>query len=208
MVGATVVLANATAVNCSEKENSDLFWALRGAGSSFGVVTSYLFNTFAAPSQVTTFTVNLPWSSGDSCASGWSALQDYLLSGGMPAEMNMRVFGGGFQTQLQGSYHGSASALQSAISPLLQKLGATMSTQTSDWNGGFTAYANGDRVDVTHPYGNVSASTRPSRHMVGVFPLTAPFSFVARKLLFQVAGNDRSSTRHDALGLQLLDGNR
>jgi FAD/FMN-containing dehydrogenase len=41
MTGATVVLANSTVVNCSLTENADLFWALRGAGSSFGIVTSF-----------------------------------------------------------------------------------------------------------------------------------------------------------------------
>jgi FAD/FMN-containing dehydrogenase len=38
-----IVLADGTIVNVSSEENPDLFWACRGAGSSFGVVTEIVF---------------------------------------------------------------------------------------------------------------------------------------------------------------------
>jgi FAD/FMN-containing dehydrogenase len=39
LLSARLVLANGTAINVSEESNPDLFWALRGAGHNFGVVT-------------------------------------------------------------------------------------------------------------------------------------------------------------------------
>ncbi len=43
LLAADVVLANGNMVVASADDNSDLFWALRGGGGNFGVVTSFLF---------------------------------------------------------------------------------------------------------------------------------------------------------------------
>jgi len=59
LVGAQVVLADGRVVDCDEQRESELFWALRGAGGGqFGVACRFVFRTVAAP-RMTTF--DLVW---------------------------------------------------------------------------------------------------------------------------------------------------
>jgi FAD/FMN-containing dehydrogenase len=51
-----VVLANGTITTASETQNSNLFFALRGGGNSFGIVTAFTVRTFAQGAVSTTRT--------------------------------------------------------------------------------------------------------------------------------------------------------
>ncbi|RKK88811.1 hypothetical protein BFJ71_g12755 [Fusarium oxysporum] len=46
VISARVVLPNGDAVTASEDSNSDLFWALRGAGHNFGIVTEWQYRIY------------------------------------------------------------------------------------------------------------------------------------------------------------------
>jgi FAD/FMN-containing dehydrogenase len=43
LVAARIVLANGEIVRTSDGENSDLFWAIRGGGPNFGIVTEFTY---------------------------------------------------------------------------------------------------------------------------------------------------------------------
>lgn len=57
IVSARVVLANGTAVTASNTKNNDLFWALRGAGHNFGVVTSMVLNVYEIKQNWTVYSL-------------------------------------------------------------------------------------------------------------------------------------------------------
>lgn len=49
LIEARVVLANGSVVMVSDKSNPDLFWALRGAGHNFGIVTEVTSKIYDVP---------------------------------------------------------------------------------------------------------------------------------------------------------------
>ncbi|KAG9127660.1 hypothetical protein FRC07_011246 [Ceratobasidium sp. 392] len=105
VTAAEVVLANGTLTTASATKNIDLFWALRGAGASYGIVTQWTFATFAAPKTAIGYSIdyNSPLS-GSKIASLLGAWQKLAIAA--PKEMAMiGVF--------TGDYYGTKSAFNS-----------------------------------------------------------------------------------------------
>jgi hypothetical protein len=104
------------------------FWAIRGAGSSFGVVTEFKFKTIAAPEVNYLYYYAYIWTP-EQMKAGFAAFQNYANSTAMPREMNMRVFIARFAPTnspiwlLEGIYVGDEAAFQAAAKPLLDVLG-------------------------------------------------------------------------------------
>ncbi|PPQ73253.1 hypothetical protein CVT24_009968 [Panaeolus cyanescens] len=124
-----VVLASGEIVTASEKSHPDLFWALRGSSSSFGIVTSITAKTLAAPSQVTTIRYSWDLATSDAAAAILSfqnysqtfdippelGLELVMSKGSAPGRVFFRVQGGYYTPNVNGS-------LDAALNPLLQTL--------------------------------------------------------------------------------------
>ncbi|KAL8920586.1 MAG: hypothetical protein Q9172_004442 [Xanthocarpia lactea] len=52
LLSVDLVLADGRSIVVSPNENEDLFWAIRGAGQSFGVATSFTYRAFEQPNPV------------------------------------------------------------------------------------------------------------------------------------------------------------
>lgn len=155
MTEATVVLANGTVVTASEKSNAELFWGLRGAGSNFGIVSEYKFNTFEPPQNLTAFEADIPVGTQAQAKTFLENLRNYTLNT-MPAELNMRFASSFTGAELEGVYYGDVNGLKSALDPLLKPAGASVTTTTyADWPTVFQAWTYGATVDSSHPYNMV-----------------------------------------------------
>ena len=64
LLSADVVTADGKLVRASEKENPDLFWALRGGGGNFGVVTSFEFKLHPLGPEVLSGLIVHPFDAG------------------------------------------------------------------------------------------------------------------------------------------------
>ncbi len=56
-----IVTANGLKITANENENEDLFWAIRGGGGNFGVVTSFKFQLHEAGPEVLSFQAYFPY---------------------------------------------------------------------------------------------------------------------------------------------------
>ena len=89
LLEADMVLADGSFVKVNDEENSDLFWAIRGGGGNFGVITSFLFKLH---SLETDFAGPMLWEMGQAKpVMQW--YRDFILTA--PKEVN------GFFTFLQ-----------------------------------------------------------------------------------------------------------
>jgi FAD/FMN-containing dehydrogenase len=70
LIEARVITADGNTVVCNATSHSDLYWALRGGGGSFGVVTSFTLGTHAADPLAHAF-LTWPWSAAAEVVSGW-----------------------------------------------------------------------------------------------------------------------------------------
>ncbi|KAM0424882.1 hypothetical protein ACHAPT_009938 [Fusarium lateritium] len=130
ITGATVVLYDGKVVHCSKRERADLFWAIRGAGASFGIVAELEFNIFPAPEKMTFFDIGLNWDQQTAPQGLWN-VQEFGKT--MPSEVTMQVAINKDAYSIDGAYVGDEVGLRKALQPLLNKLNVQVSASTVGW---------------------------------------------------------------------------
>ena len=131
LLEADVVLADGTVVTASEREHPELFWAIRGGGGNFGVVTSFLFR--AHPVK-TVFAGPIFWDAALHAKTVMRAYRDFIPTApedlgifvGLKTVPSMDPFpkeGWGKRAcAIIGLYNGSAQDAQRVLAPLLGAL--------------------------------------------------------------------------------------
>jgi FAD/FMN-containing dehydrogenase len=131
LLEADLVLADGRFVTASPREHPDLFWAIRGGGGNFGVITSFLFQAHPV-SQV--FAGPIFWDAAKDGRAVMKAYRDFLPTA--PEELGAFV---GLKTvpstapfpqehwgkracAVIGSFNGSKADGERALAPLLSKL--------------------------------------------------------------------------------------
>lgn len=81
---ARVVLADGESVIASQQTNPDLFWALRGAGHNFGIVTGFKYKIYDRIPEWTVFTM---FFTQDKLEEVFTLANNYLEEKDHPAEL-------------------------------------------------------------------------------------------------------------------------
>lgn len=162
VIGANVVLADGSLVHASATENEDLFWAVRGGGSSFGIVADFEVETFDVSKNFSWFSImtDLTSRTPEDAAAGLMGFQQALEDGKLSEKLNMRL-GLGSTVALEVVYHGSEKDAREALQPIVEPLGLQwQSNRTTarqgDWIEMLNSWTYGDPLNVTYPWEGVS----------------------------------------------------
>ncbi|KAJ7230834.1 hypothetical protein C8J57DRAFT_1481265 [Mycena rebaudengoi] len=129
---ATVVLGNGTIVSASASVNPDLYWAIRGASPSFGIVTSIEAQTFPAPPSA--IVLKYIWNDLDisTAADSITSFQTFAAMN-VPPELGAELLftkgssSGKVNLQLNGAWYGAPELFNATFAPYLNTLPATSS---------------------------------------------------------------------------------
>jgi FAD/FMN-containing dehydrogenase len=140
VAGVRVALANGTIVNADASENADIYWAVRGAASSIGVVLRFKLRTLEHPSQtVFNYTIRFNKKYTATQQDNVAALlgtQTWAQSADNNDLLSIR-FGISTNSQLQGFFYGTTQEYEKVTESLMSYLPSNMtisSTQASFWN--------------------------------------------------------------------------
>lgn len=123
LVSVEFMLANGSIVTA--RPGSDLLWAAKGAGPSFGIVLSATTKTFEVPVDgAVSYSLALGDVSVDKASEALVKIQKWVLDGKAPDELSLRYSVADFSSA--GFFYGAEAAFDKAMTPLVESLRAVV----------------------------------------------------------------------------------
>ena len=127
VVALTIVTADGRRRRVDATHDPDLFWALRGGGGSFGVVTDFTLRTHRVR-RASWCSVTWPAAAADAALQAWLA---FAPDADPSLTMILTIAGG--RVSALGQYLGSEATLRRLLRPLATVPGAAVRTGTAGW---------------------------------------------------------------------------
>lgn len=131
-----VVLADSTIKRCSATQNPDIFWAVKGAGASFGVVTEFKLRTEPEPGEAVHFSYSFTVGSYSSLAAVFKSWQSFVADPELTRKFASEVIITEAGMIISGTYFGSQAEYDAF--DMKSKLGGDSVAKTTvfkDWLG-------------------------------------------------------------------------
>ncbi|KAK0742757.1 hypothetical protein B0T18DRAFT_481258 [Schizothecium vesticola] len=121
IVGVEVVLASGEVVTATKEKYKDIYWAVRGAADSFGIVTTFYLQTVPAPSVVQfSYDVSDALASSALATSAFLAVQSFALNASVVTrELGLGVTITASSFAVHGTYFGSIQTFNATVAPAL-----------------------------------------------------------------------------------------
>ena len=132
LVAATIVTPDGRRRRVDARSDEDLFWALRGGGGSFGVVTSLRFRVARATRAAYAF-MSVPWAHADTALARWQTLAPRAPRA-MTSVLSLAA-GAPPRVTVIAQHFGSEAELRRLLAPLARIDGATLRTGVDDLLG-------------------------------------------------------------------------
>lgn len=107
VIAVQVVLADSTIVRASATENPDVFFAIRGAAASFGVVTEFTVRTHPAPTEAVRYSYSIEEGSFKSMAQTFKDWQTLISNPDLSRKLYAQVTLCGLGMIISGTFFGS-----------------------------------------------------------------------------------------------------
>src|SRR5438093_2949638 len=207
LLAAEVVTADGKVLTCDEQREPDLFWALRGGGGSFGVVTSLTLRTHAASVLALGF-LSWPWSAANAVIAAW---QNWMgqAPDALWSNLHLDADLSGAQLTLYAVHSGTTASLGAQLDRLdaLSGVRANRSVGSRSFTDTMLVDAGclGRTVSQCHlsgdtPDGALQRETYAGKSIVATAPLsTAAIAALTDGLVGPIEG-DSHSVIFDALG--------
>ena len=135
-----VVLANGTITRANPQTNSDLFWAMKGAGSSFGIVTEFVVRTEPEPANVVEYSYNLVLGGPKNAANHFKAWQKFISNPKLDRRLASQVTISQLAMLITGTFFGTEAEFKAT--GFSEALGAAGKiTVLDDWLGSVGSWA-------------------------------------------------------------------
>jgi FAD/FMN-containing dehydrogenase len=116
---ATVVLADGSVANCSKATRPGLYWALRGGGAGYAIVTELRFTARAGEDPIA-FTLAFDWPKAAAALDAWQRSLPFAprtLSYGRFRALRLPT--GTLTATVSGHWYGSETSLRALLAPLI-----------------------------------------------------------------------------------------
>ncbi|KAK1225697.1 hypothetical protein PQX77_011363 [Marasmius sp. AFHP31] len=155
VIEAEVVLANGTVVRTNERSNPEIFFALKGAGASFGVITEFKVITHPEPKEITQYTYKFELSASHrDLAQMYARWQEFISQPDLSRKFASQFIVYELGLIVQGTYFGPRSEFdvlgfdEKVVTGNANASSVSVSITANDWLGNVANWATQEPINL------------------------------------------------------------
>ncbi|KAH6606965.1 fad-binding [Trichoderma cornu-damae] len=170
VVEVEVVTADGVVLRANEDDNVDLFWALRGAGASFGIVTEFVFKTHPEPGSVVEYTYNLSFGEQKDMAPLFQQWQELVYDADLDRRFSTLFIAEPLGALITGTFYGTKEEFDKTGIQKKMPSGGVANVAVKDWLGSLAHIAETTALylsDLPTPFASKSLAFNREDKMSG-----------------------------------------